>query len=81
VTVYASLRRWNAGIVRRLGRQPQLRLELGDPRRQPRVRRHQRLDPGSSVAIRASLSAKSGGGVIHKLIHIRASAAMKKFAP
>jgi len=40
-----ALRRRNAGIVRRLRRQPQLRLELRHSPRQPRVRRHQLLDP------------------------------------
>src|SRR5271165_3753969 len=36
-----TLRRRNAGIIRRLGRQAQLRLKLGDPSRQRRDLRHQ----------------------------------------
>ena len=36
-----TLRRRNAGIIRRLGRQAQLRLELGDPSRQRGDLRHQ----------------------------------------
>jgi len=34
-----------------------------------------------SVAIKASLSAKSGGGVIHRLTHIRDAVARKKSPP